>query len=130
MFLRDGPWVDLTHALAGVAGTPRLQGDGPLLGDTPLDLTLSRTAPNAVAWLVFGLSAFYLPFESGILVPDFSPPGNLLPLVTTAGGGLSINANWPTGAPSGLEIYFQYWIVDAAGPSGWSASNALQATTP
>ena len=130
LFLVDGPWVDLAHALAGVQGEPRLVGDGPLTGGSGIDIELSRAAPSSTAWLVFGLATLYLPFESGILVPDFSPPGNLLPLVTNGGGGLGINATWPTGVPGGVEIFFQYWIVDAAGPSGWAASNAVRATTP
>jgi hypothetical protein len=53
-----------------------------------------------------------------------------LPLPTSAAGALTIGGLWPTGLPGGVEIFFQYWIVDATGPFGFTASNALKATTP
>jgi hypothetical protein len=31
--------------------------------------------------------------------------------------------------PPGLDTYSQAWLVDAAGPQGFTASNALQCTT-
>jgi hypothetical protein len=36
----------------------------------------------------------------------------------------------PAGAPSGVTIHAQFWIVDAGGPKGFAASNAVVGTTP
>ena len=66
--------------------------------------------------------------RSGVLVPnaDVLVPG----LPTDANGELFLPFIWPAGVPSGFHLYFQDWIVDPAGPKGFSASNGLQALTP
>jgi hypothetical protein len=45
-------------------------------------------------------------------------------------GNLQLAAVWPAGLPSGLSIALQAWIVDAAAPKGFSASNGLLAVPP
>ena len=50
-------------------------------------------------------------------------------LPTGATGSVSLPANYPAGVPAGFPIYLQYWIQDATGPLGLTASNAITATT-
>ncbi len=127
--LGSGPqtWTDLRNGLAGTAGTPELTGTGTLVGGDPLAFTLTGGLPGAASFFVFGLSALNAPFKSGVLVPD---PSLVVGLVLDGGGGLLLPAVWPLGVPGGIETFYQCWIVDAVGPSGFAASNGLKGTTP
>ena len=78
--------------------------------------------------LVAGLQALNLPFKSGTLVPV--PQLAVSGLMTSGLGTVSLDATWPAGLPSGESLIFQAWIADAAGPAGFSATNALQAVQP
>lgn len=64
-------------------------------------------------------------------------PGNvdalqsdLTSILHTVVTDLTLSATWPTGAPAGVLLVFQEWIVDPAGPLGLAASNGLQAVAP
>ena len=123
-----GPWLNLGHALAGLHGAPQLAGNGGLSAGSPVSLALSGAKENAPATMVIGLAAANVPFKGGVLVPT---PDLLLGGLSTDGtGALLLAGTWPAGVPSGLAFWSQSWIVDAAGPKGLSASNALKATTP
>jgi glyoxylase-like metal-dependent hydrolase (beta-lactamase superfamily II) len=120
-------WVDLGHALAGSAGTPALSAEGTLIGGTSYSLSLSGAAPNRPAVLLIGQSQIDYPFGGGLVVPspDLALAFNTGPTGTVAGGGL-----WTLDVPPGKVEYWQIWIADPGAPTGWSASNALQSTTP
>ncbi len=122
------PWKDLGFSLAGCCGSPSLVGVGTLVGGDPMAITLSNAAPSTTAWLIVGFTRIDAFFKGGTLVPavDLEP----IPLPTGLSGYIDINANWPVGIPSEFTTYFQYWIVDGAGPVGFSASNAISGTTP
>jgi len=129
VFVPDA-WVDLGQGLAGIFGTPKLHGLGPLQAGTDYTLSLTEAAKFAPAWLVLGLDSLGAPFKGGVMVPDPAPPALLVLFSTGPGGRIILEDDWPAGLPSGLTLYLQYWIVDAAGPLGWAASNALSATIP
>jgi hypothetical protein len=120
-------WTDLGSALAGVSGEPELKGTSLLYPHFPFELLLSEAAPSAPVALIVGFSELNLPFKGGVLVP--SPDLIVAGLGTSSNGVLELDAGWP-GTPSGLSFHVQAWIVDAAGPAGFAASNALRATTP
>jgi hypothetical protein len=120
-------WAHLGNALAGTTGTPCLTGFGTLVAGTPVDHSLTNALPGATALLFIGLTRIDAPFKQGVLVPF---PTLMITLLTDPSGSISLPAIWPNGAPSGFSIYMQYWIVDPAGPAGFSASNAVQGTTP
>jgi len=120
------PFVDLGQGLAGVSGVPVLEGHGPLYAGTPFSLTLTNAAPQAVTALVIGLGAANLPFRGGTMVPSLD---YLLFAATSSNGDLSLGSTVPAGMPAGSSFYLQFWIEDAAGPAGLSASNALSCTT-
>ena len=60
----------------------------------------------------------------------FSPPAFLVPLATDAAGGAVLQGVWPPSAAPGFAVYFQAWVVDAAGPLGFAASPGLAAAGP
>jgi hypothetical protein len=123
----DLPWEHLGQALAGAAGKPLLKGEGPLVADQPLKGKIGQAAPGAPAWMLFGTSSVWQPFQGGVLVPD---PQVALLLQTNAAGKLQINSTWPAGVPAGTLFYAQAWIADAGAPHGWSATNGLLAEPP
>jgi len=126
----DGPWTDLGSALAGTHGDPVLTGTGTLEDNTPVELALTNALENSTTFLIVGLSTLDAPFKGGTLVPALDLGGFPVPLPTGPLGEIAVNATWPAGIPAGVSLYVQEWIQDAAGPAGFSASNAVSATTP
>ncbi len=122
-------WCDLGLATAGVNGDPVLAGSGPLTAGSTATLDLSNAAPLTPTALAIGPARLNLPIVGAILVPNVAL-GGTIPLGTTASGDFGLNFRWPAGVPSGAAFYFQYFILDAAGPAGFSASNAVSATAP
>ncbi|MHC5211509.1 MAG: hypothetical protein ACYTG2_12385 [Planctomycetota bacterium] len=124
----DSPWSDLGNGLDGLNGVPILIGEGELQGGDPASITLTSGAPNAAAALVIGFNTINANFKGGVMVPDLDLL--LLGLLTTGSGDLVLSGTWPNGVPTGFQVFLQYWITDAAGPFGFSASNGLSATQP
>ncbi len=123
-------WADLGHALGGTNGSPCATGSGSLIGEDPVVMQLLRAREDAVAFLIVGLTQLNASLKGGTLVPALDLAGFPLALPTNTNGEVIINATWPAGIPSGFTTYYQYWIVDPAGPVGFSASNAISGTTP
>ena len=121
-------WFDLGQALAGTTGDPVLAGLGTLNVGEPVTLSLSNALPGSFANLFAGISLLNAPYKGGILVP--APIILVLGLPVNGAGTLTLTDNFPAGAPSGLSLYMQFWIVDAGGPRGLSASNAIQGDVP
>lgn len=120
-------WADRGHGLPGIHGTPVLSGSGPLTAGSQTTLALSGALENSLAGLIVGNSQALVPFRGGTLVPL---PGRLEVLGTDSNGEITLSAAWPGGMSPGTTLLFQYWIMDPVGPFGFSASNALHATTP
>ena len=89
-------------------------------------LTLSNALPSSTTTLIVGIATLNAPFKGGVMVP--APLLFLFGLPTGPLGELPLNTTWPA-LPLGFSIYLQHWIVDAAGPAGFSASNGLQGET-
>ncbi len=124
-------WDKLGSALAGATGLPVLDGQGTLLPGDDVTLTLGNALPGSTTFFVIGFSALNAPFKGGTLVPAPVPPaGTFLALPVDGAGALPLVAPWPAGLPANTLVYFQHWILDGAGPAGFSASNALRARTP
>jgi len=119
-------WVALGGALAGSAGTPALQGFGVLEPGEPMSVDLSSAAPGAPTALVVGFTQADVPFKGGVMVP--APALIITGLATNALGQLHLASTWPTGVPPAFTFLLQAWLVDAGGPQGFAASNAVQAT--
>ena len=122
-------WKDLGQGLAGIDGIPLLVGEGSLQPGSAGDITLHDAAPLATCSIFFGLSQGGVPFKGGVLVPF--PVTLTIALKTDASGNLLLAwSAWPSGLPAGTTFILQAWTLDAAGPKGLSASNALRGTAP
>lgn len=122
------PWTDAGGALPGTLGAPVLSAVGSLCGGEPVALQLSNALPGSASTLVLGLSLLNAPFKGGLMVPR--PDVLVVALPIDAQGELLLSTQWPPAIPSGLQFWMQHWIVDAGGPAGLSASNALRGQTP
>ncbi|RKY18471.1 MAG: hypothetical protein DRQ55_13310 [Planctomycetota bacterium] len=121
---------NLSRALRGVNGHPVLIAKGTLEPGTAVDVALYKAAPNASGFLMLGLDTLYAPLKGGVLVPDVGSAGGvMLPAITDGSGAVTLASTWPVGIPANVEIVAQYWIADAAGAHGFSASNAITQTS-
>jgi outer membrane protein assembly factor BamB len=122
------PWSDVRSGLAGTHGVPCLLGEGTLEPGSPGSLALTDALENTTAALFVGVAELNAPFKGGTLVP--APTLLILGLGTGPAGAITLPFTWPGGLPSGFPIWFQFWVIDPAGPAGLSASNGLKATVP
>jgi hypothetical protein len=123
-----GAWADLGSGLAGVDGVPKLVGTGTLGPGSPGTLKLSHANPSKLCALFVSKTSTPAPFKGGVLVTV--PPLASFLLFTSPAGTVNLSwAHWPPG-PAGATWYFQYAIVDSAGPAGASLSNAVRGTQP
>jgi hypothetical protein len=122
------PWLDLGGGVAGVNGRPLLAPSGPMCDGDPTSLDVVDGPANGVLFLLLGISELLAPFKGGTLVP--SPDVILAGLPLDAGGALSLAFAWPPDVPSGLDLWWQAWMPDAAAPFGFSATNGVRGTTP
>jgi hypothetical protein len=121
-------WTDLGHALPGVAGEPVLTGSGPLTPGSSGQLSLTQAASSATSLLFVATSSMPVPFKGGTLAAN--PVVLTLLLITSSFGNLTLEfSDWPAGL-SGLELFFQCAIQDAAAVKGVALSNALKADVP
>jgi len=125
LIARLGPpdWTDLGLAKAGAGAPPEQLASGTLTPDTSNMVALTGGKPSAPAVLIVGLSELNAPFKGGTLVPV---PLIVLPLATSNKGAVGLPFTLPAGVPFGTNVYFQFWIQDAAASQGYSASNALR----
>ncbi|MEM7199419.1 MAG: hypothetical protein AAF628_04085 [Planctomycetota bacterium] len=119
------PWADVGLGLGGTCGQPVLSGSGPLTAGSNNTLSISKAAPGSVGVLIIGFQRLDAPIFGGTLVPSTFPAATFA-LPTTPSGTSSLPLRWPNGTAAGLSIFLQYWIVDGAGPQGWSATNGLR----
>ena len=118
-------WADLGHALAGATGKANLRGSGVATPNQPVTLSLTGAPANTPTVLVVGETALCRPLAGGLLVPSVD---TLLPVTTDANGGWTQGVTVPAGFLPGETLYFQCWWLDAGGPQGRAASNALSVT--
>lgn len=123
-----GIWTDLGNGLAGATGLPSLVGSGPLTEGSFNPLVLGNTLPLTSTFLIVGFSTLNAPLKGGILVP--APDLLIGGLPTDTNGSWTLASAWPAAVPSGLLIYWQVWIPDLAGPSGFAASNGVSSQAP
>jgi len=123
-----GWFAPLDGGTIGAHGVPRLSGIGELLGADPVKIVLRSARPEATVAMVLGLQAVGLPLAGSVLVPE--PTAIVTGLEANADGELHLVGQWPAGLPAGLHLYFQMWVADPLGPSGFAASTSMVATTP
>lgn len=121
-------WADQGGGVGGVTGVPVLSGQGAPFAGQNVIVSLTHARPSTPATLILGASASPLPLYGGMLfpVPQIVIPG----LPTDSAGNLMLWTQWPTGVPSGLDLYMQYWLPDPTAPFGVQGSNAIYLQTP
>ena len=124
----EGPWSQLGHSLAGVAGWSRLQGFGTLTPGSTATLRISNGPPGVPALLVAGHSTLNAPFKGGALVPQ---PNMFLMLgALDATGSLQISGAWPASMPPGGSFAMQVWRPEPGAPTGFGSTTAIRGTSP
>ena len=125
----DAPqtFQDLGGAIAGTKGDPVLVGTGLLEAGEQVTLDLSNALGDASAFLVIGLSSINLPVGAGLLVP--TPDAILAPVTTAPDGSFQLATTWPGTVAPGTPFFFQYWMLDPGGFSGYAASNGVCRTS-
>lgn len=120
---------DLGNGLAG-ATSPFLVGFGSACSGSAVSLLLSGAPALAPVYFTYGVGQLNAPFFGGTLVPDINVGGGLLPLSADIFGKVLIGSSLPATVPSGISVAFQFWAVDAGGPQGLAASNAIELVFP
>ncbi len=119
---------DLGNSLPGTSGAPLLSPSGYGCEGETIDLALSSARPSSPAFLAYGVNRGDVPLFGGILVPNTAMGGGIISAPTDVSGDSILSRAFPAGVGSGTSFYFQYWIIDNAGPQGWAASNAVVLT--
>ncbi|MFT7465005.1 MAG: hypothetical protein ACI9EF_003365, partial [Pseudohongiellaceae bacterium] len=111
--------------LGGTFGVPAISVTGGTSPGDTLQVDVDGALPGSTLFLVVGDVVFDYAVKGGLMVPR----ADVLLLGRTDGSGhWSHNAIWQPGIQFGELLHLQAWIVDAAGPVGWSASDAVQLT--
>jgi len=117
------PWSNLHQGLAGHDDRiPSLMGSGALKEGEFYTLVLFDAPVLAPAYLIGGGSVANLPFKGGVMVPF---PNIRIPMDTSDEGAIVIAKRMPQHVALAGTYTLQFWIEDAAGPEGFSASNAI-----
>lgn len=119
---QTGPWDKLRGGLAGTLGIPRQEALGTNAGGDSFSFRLTDALPGSGAYWVLGVSLLNAPFKGGTMVPAVDLFVANIPI--NAQGTAQISGVVPV-VPAGIEIWYQFWIPDAAGPVGFAASNAM-----
>jgi hypothetical protein len=118
------PWieVDQSPALAGTGGVePTQVMEGAIIADGAVLLGVRDALPLSSAFMIMGLSTINAPAKGGILYPSLNL---LLTFSTNAAGEMILPTHWPTSsvALGAFDTYIQWWVLDAGGPVGFSAT--------
>lgn len=121
-------WSSIDGGIAGSLGEPALVGKGSVTVGYPVALRMTDGVPFMPTFVFVGTSRIDAPLFGGTLVP--SPDITIGPFALDANGGFEFGAPWPAGVPSGVQIWFQSWSIDAGAPQGVVATDGLQLTVP
>ncbi len=119
-------WTRQEGGITGQNGEPRLDGAGLITNLVPITVTVSSMRTGAPGVLAIGFPNAGVPLLGGLLLVD---PLITVPLVGTA-APIAFDASVLATVASGVEVRFQAWFVDAAGPQGIAASDGLGTIVP
>jgi hypothetical protein len=119
-------WTDVGQALPGAQRAPHLTGNGRLLPGSHMRWRLSSALATSLSVLVTGLSRIDVPVFGGVLLPNLDL---VTVLATDAVGTAELELPW-IGLPSGLDVWTQAGVLDAAGPQGLTMSNTVWLRCP
>lgn len=121
------PWSSEYHGLTGKYGVPQLTGEGTLLPGDPVTIQVKGAAELSPTFLILGYDDLRKPFHGGVLVPY---PNIVVSLLTDLNGEIAVTRPFSDNVPSGIELFMQFWILDANGPQGFAATNAISVIVP
>jgi hypothetical protein len=129
-FLPSENWGDVGKSMGGTNGDPVLTGTGSLAPFSTMTLSLANAAPSSLTVLALGFTRIDLPLFGGTVVPNWNTLGTVI-LFSDPTGHLTISIpSLPSGFTSGTRIYGHWWVLDAGGPQGFAASNAVYGVFP
>jgi len=124
----DEHWFDEGSEHPGASGAPQLVGTGSREPDSANNVRLSLAAPSATCALFVAASSTPVAFKGGTLKPfPFLAPKFL---TTSPEGNVFLPFVMPSHAPSGLELWVQWAVVDAGASNGVALSNAVLGVVP
>jgi len=119
--------TDMGGGTAGSAGAPRLDVTGSLAGGTSAVISLSGAPPHAFMQSWTSLASTPIHVLGGTLYPV--PQLSQIVWAANAAGQLSVPLTWPSGLPSGLDVFMQFVVQDAGQSPSLLLSNGLKLTT-
>jgi hypothetical protein len=121
----EGTWAELTDGLAGVDGTPRLDGEGTFALGSDVALHATHAPAGTFTVHVMGVSALNLPILGGTLVPS---PDLFWYATSDSVGRSTLLGTIGTSFLPGAQFWFQTWFLDPAAVQSFSATNAVRVT--
>jgi hypothetical protein len=118
-------WTEVGQGLGNPRRTPYLRGDGSLLPGARTRWSLSSAQESSPAAFVLGFTRADQPLLGAVLVPN---PEAVLIVGTDPIGTATLQVPWPPLA--GLQVFAQGLVLDATGPQGITASNAVWLRAP
>jgi subtilisin-like proprotein convertase family protein len=125
----NSPWTDMGLGLPGSSSTSTLLCAGALTPLSPYSLSILDAEESVPGILFVGIDMlpYPTPFKDGVFGP-FPIMEVLIP--TDAFGNQFIPGTWPSGVPTGFDLYIQYWYFDEDMPKNVAATNTVAAVTP
>jgi len=125
---RLSPVTDMGGGTVGSAGAPRLDVAGSLAAGANTVISVEHAPPGAFMQSWISLSSTPLQVLGGTLYPV--PQLSQILWVADGTGQLSVSLNWPSGFPSGLDLFMQFVVKDAGQTPSLLLTNGLKLTTP
>lgn len=125
----NSPWTDMGQGLPGSSSTSILLCEGDLTPLSPFSLSIFNAEESVPGILFVGLDLLPYPtkFKDGFFGPF---PIFEVGIPTDAFGSQFIPGTWPSGVPTGYDLYIQYWYFDDDMPKNVAATNTVAAVTP
>jgi subtilisin-like proprotein convertase family protein len=125
----NSPWTDMGQGLPGSSSTSILLCAGDLTPLSPFSVSILNAEKSVPGILFVGLDLLPYPtkFKDGFFGPF---PIFEAGIPTDALGNQFIPGTWPSGVPTGYDLYIQYWYFDDDMPKNVAATNTVAAVTP
>ena len=125
LYRGDNAFTDLGHGKAG-STAPRLSACVQLSPGTTARYAVQRGVANTIGVMAYSLQQGAVPLLGGTLVPF--PVAATEVVILDPNGACVLPFATPAGAPLGIDVFAQFWALDAGASFGFAATNALGTT--